>query len=114
MVSTRINIKKSEVKKMLIDIKESSNIIFVRRNNEPQKDPYSFFLEIGIDYEDAINIINNLTINEYKYSLYDMNGKYNYLHVFYKDYNDKTIYIKIGFKSDKTVVISFHEKKFEN
>ena len=114
MVCTRINLKKSEIKKIISDIKDTSNIIFMRRMNEPEKDPYSFFLELGIDYKDALNIIKCLTHNDYQYSLFDMNNKFNYLHIFYKEISDKIAYIKLGFKKDKTVVISFHEKIYEN
>ncbi len=116
MVSTRINLKKHEIKEIISKIKktEKHNFKFISRKEETDKNPYSFFLELNINYNDALEVIKSLTLSDYKYSLFDINSKYGYLHVFYKEILKKTAYIKIGFKNDKTVVISFHEKKYEN
>ena len=116
LVSTRINLKKHEIKEIILKIQktEKSNFIFISRKEETDKNPYSFFLELNINYNDALEVIKSLTLSDYKYSLFDINCKYGYLHVFYKVKLEKTAYIKIGFKNEKTVVISFLEKKYEN
>ena len=107
MVSTRITMSKSDINNLISQIKNT-------RKEEPEKNPYYFFQIVGIDFDDAVNIIKDLTYNEYKYTQYDVKYKFSYMHIFHKQIFNKIAYIKIGFKSDKTVVISFHEKMFEN
>lgn len=115
MVSTRIIYTKSQIKKVLADIYKTKkeDFRFLTRREDFAKDPFCFFNQVGIDYDDAINIIKSLTVEDYKYTQYDMYGKYEYMYIFHKQVLNLIAYIKIGFKSDKTVVISFHEKMFE-
>ena len=116
MVSNRITLSKSKIREVIEKIKGTADndFRFLYRIEEPNKDPYSFFQELEINYKDAVNIIKSLTIEDYKYAQYDIKNKFEYMYIFYKQISSKIAYIKIGFKSDKTVVISFHEKMFEN
>ena len=117
MISNRIELSKSKIKKEVINrISETTdtNLRFLSRIGEPNKDPFAFFNELQIDIKDAVNFIRSLTIEDYQYTQYDVKNKYQYMHIFYKQISTKIAYIKIGFNSDKTIVISFHEKMFEN
>lgn len=115
MISNRINITKAQRKELIEKLHNASNnkIFFIRRDEMTGKDPYTFFAEVGIDYSDAIKIIKNLSFEEYQYALLDSKNQYTEMFVFNKKINDKIAYIKIGFRSDKTVVISFHEKMYD-
>ena len=112
MVSNRINLSKAEIKELINKICNSDRIIFIDRNEDSGKKPALFFAEVGIDYTDAIEIIKNLSYDNYQYTQLDQKNKFVCMHIFYKNISNKIAYIKIGFKSDKTVVISFHEKKY--
>ena len=59
LVSTRINLKKHEIKEIILKIQktEKSNFIFISRKEETEKNPYSFFLELNINYNDALEVI---------------------------------------------------------
>lgn len=112
MVFNRIILNKTQQKELILKLRNTENICFISRDDSTGKNPYSFFLELGIDYSDAVNIVKNLSLTEYQYTQLDSKNKYTYMYVFNKIINGRTAYIKIGFKSDKTIVISFHEKMF--
>lgn len=113
-MQNRIIINKKEIQEVINKIRDSKNIIFIPRNDESGKNPFSFFSEIGIDFTDAINIIKGLSYKDYQYTLLDSKNKFTFMYVFNKSIRNVKSYIKIGFKSDKTVVISFHKKMFED
>lgn len=112
-MSNRINLSKAEIKEVIDKISNSDKIIFVDRKEDSGKKPALFFAEIGIDFTDAIKIVKNLSYDNYQYTQLDQKNKFVYMHIFYKEISNKIAYIKIGFKVDKTVVISFHEKKYD-
>ncbi len=109
MVS-KIIINKKELQIVIKKIREYSEIRFLKRINEPEKDPFRFMQELNIDASDAEKIIRDLTEKEYKYTQLDSKNKFTYMYVFRKIIEGKEAYIKIGFKDDKkTIVISFHK-----
>ena len=116
MISNRIALSKSKIKEVILKIEETAdtNFRFLNRSAALDKDPFYFFQELGIDIKDAVAIIKSLTIEDYQYTQYATKNKYEYMHIFHKQIFNKIAYIKIAFKSDKTIVISFHEKMFEN
>lgn len=105
-MQNRIIINKKEIQEVINKIRDSKNIIFIPRNDESGKNPFSFFSEI--------NIIKGLSYRDYQYTLLDSKNKFTFMYVFNKSIRNVKSYIKIGFKSDKTVVISFHKKMFED
>ena len=76
-------------------------------------DPSLDILEIGIDYSDAQDIIKNLKVENYQYTQYSTKSNFGYMHIFFKEIKNKNAYIKIAFKNDKTIVISFHERIYD-
>ena len=115
MIPNKVNLTKAEIKELIKILNNVNNnqIFLINRKEETGKNPYVFFLEVGINVTDAYEIIKKLSLNDYQYSQLDGQNNFLYMHVFFKNINGKTAYIKIGFKNDKTVVISFHEKKFD-
>ena len=113
MISNRINLSKADIKELINKISTSKDIKVLDRAEETGKKPSLFFVEIGIDFTDAINVVKNLSYKDYQYTQLDFTTKFQRMHIFYKDINDKTEYIKIGFLNEKTIVISFHEKIYD-
>ena len=97
MVS-KIIINKKDLQMVIKKIREYSEIRFLKRINEPEKDPFRFMQELNIDVSDAEKIIRNLNEKEYKYTQLDSKNKFTYMYVFRKIIEGKEAYIKIGFK----------------
>ena len=115
MVSDKINHNKAHMEKVLEKLHNAKRdeIVIKDRDDETGKKPETFFLEVGIDYSEAINIIKNLSYEDYQYTQLDRMKSYVFMYVFNKDVNSKIAYIKIGFVKEKTIVISFHQKMYE-
>ena len=114
MISNKINHNKAYIEKKLEQLHNAENNIIIKdRDEETGKKPENFFLEVGIDYSDAISIIKNLSYEDYQYTQLDKIKSYVFMYVFNKNVNCKIAYIKIGFVKDKTIVISFHEKMYD-
>jgi len=114
-LDNRIQVSKDEIQNILDEIKDKNKkyFLFWPRDMDTQKDPKSYMAEIGIDYDDAIKEIKELTIDNYVECILDTVHNYKYLYIFKKIINDSNTYIKIGFlydmKKGNVYVVSFHE-----
>ena len=86
LISNRINLTKAQQKRLISKLHNANdnNILFIRRDEITGKNPYTFFLEIGIDYTEAVKIIKNLSLEDYQYALLDSKNKYTQMYVFNK------------------------------
>ena len=87
MISDKIKLTNSEIKEIISKIQNSDKIMFIDRKEETGKRPMSFFLEEGIEYKDAIEIIKKLNFNDYQYTQLDKTMKYIYMHIFFQKYS---------------------------
>ena len=114
-MDNKINLPKSEIKNILSIIKTKNKKFFrfYSRDIDTLKDPKVYMVELGIDYDDAIEYIKSLTIDDYVECILDKKHNYKYLYVLKKIINNNLIYIKIGFlydiKTGNVDVVSFHK-----
>lgn len=118
-MDNRIKLSNKEINNILDKVKSKNkkHFIFIPRDYDTQKNPREYMAELGIDYNDAIQIIKKLSINNFVECILDKKNNYIYLYVF-KDYiKDNMTYIKIGFlydiKSGDVHVVSFHKDIIE-
>lgn len=114
-MDNRIILSKKEINEILeiIRNKDNKKFIFIDRDIDSGKNPRSFMVELGIDMNDAINIIKSLEIKDYYECLLDRKNEYIYLYVLKKEIEGVLTYIKIGFLHDKKTgnvcIVSFHK-----
>lgn len=114
-MDNRIKLSKNDINELLDIIKSKNNksIIFIPRDYDTSKNPREFMVKLGIDYNDAIECIKDLTIDNYIECILDTKKDYKYLYVFKTFISDTKTYIKIGFfldmKDGLVHVVSFHE-----
>ena len=114
-MNNRITISKEKINEIMeiIRNKDKKHFIFIPRDIDTNKNPREYMVELEIDYNDAINYIKNLTIDDFIECILDKEKNYVYLYVFKKDINGNLTYIKIGFlydiKSGNVYVVSFHK-----
>lgn len=113
-MNNRIEVSDNEIINILdiIKNKDKKRFIIEPRDFDNDKNPKEFMIELGIDYNDVINIIKSLTIDNYVECILDSKRNFKYLYVFKDDIEDINAYIKIGFlydtKSGDVHVVSFH------
>ncbi len=114
-LNNRITISKEKINEIMeiIRNKDKKHFIFIPRDIDTNKNPREYMVELEIDYNDAINYIKNLTIDDFIECILDKEKNYVYLYVFKKDIKGNLTYIKIGFlydiKSGNVYVVSFHK-----
>lgn len=105
---------KKEVKDFLDNIRQidKDSFHFIRRNNEPHKDPYLFMSKLEYDVDDVIEIIYNLTCDDYLRCEIDGKNKFLFMYHFIKTIKEYIAYIKLSIvekNNQIAYVISFHE-----
>ena len=114
-MDNRINLTNSEIKNILSIIRDKDNkyFRFYSRDVETLKNPRDYMVELGINFNDAINYIKNLNIDDFVECILDKKNNYKYLYVLKKMINNNMTYIKIGFlydiKTGNVDVVSFHK-----
>ena len=114
-MDNRVKLSDSSINEILniIKGKDNSSLRFMPRDIDSGKNPRSFMVELGLDYNDAINIIKSLTKDDFYECLLDKKNRYVYLYVLKKEIEGVLTYIKVGFiHNDKTGnidVVSFHK-----
>ena len=101
---------KNEISEFLLIVKsyiKNKNYDFITRD---RKNLY----ELGISFDDAINIIEHLQLeNYYQGPEEDRNKKGNLIYTFGYDDNNIQIYIKLTFRQrDDLFIMSFHKAKY--
>lgn len=114
-MDNRIKISKEELQNVLNEIKAKNKkyFRFLSRDIDTEKNPMDYMIEIGIDYDDAVREIKDLTADNYIECILDTKNKFKYLYIFKKIINESNTYIKIGFlydmKKGVVYVVSFHK-----
>ena len=114
-MDNRVKLSSSSINQILeiVKSKDNDHFIFIDRDIESGKNPRCFMIELGIDEDDVINIIKNLTKDNFIECMLDKKNEYVFLYVWKTTIDDVIAYIKIGFLyNDKTgdvFVVSFHE-----
>ena len=84
-----------------------------RHDPNDWKDPVNCWRRLGITYDDAIEIVEGLTIEEYietKPCDNPHGGKL--MHIFNHSHEGRELFIKISWKGDsRMITLSFHEMK---
>ncbi len=101
----------------IIKKKDNKDFIFLKRPLDKEKDPHNFMNKLGINVDDAIEIIKNLSIEDFKEIIPDTKNDYMFLYVFNTMIKTSRGYIKIGFRyndlTGKVFVVSFHESNID-
>lgn len=106
------NVKIKNVLKV-ISKKETNEFKLIKRPRDKIKDPNNFMVELGIDFNDVVKIIKELTISDFVEIILDVERDYGLLYVFEKKIESINSYIKIGFNyndlTNEVTIISFHK-----
>lgn len=114
-MDNRIKISKKELLELIsiIRSKNKKKFIFLPRDFDTSKNPREYMVELGIDFNDAIEEIKKLSIENYCECICDTKNNFEYLYVFKKEIVSCMTYIKIGFlydiKSGNVIIVSFHK-----
>ena len=114
-MDNRIKLSDSGINEILDLLKSKDNkyFRFMPRDMDSDKNPRVFMAELGLDYDDVINILKNLTKEDFYECLLDRKNNYIYLYVYKKEIEGVLTYIKIGFlyniKTGNVDVVSFHK-----
>ena len=96
---------------------ENSFYLNYKFAKDPKYSNMTAMAELEFDIMDIINLISELTIQDYSHTLIDNDERYDgeMLHIFGKTINEKLLYIKLKIRKNKKIVvcISFHFAEYE-
>lgn len=99
----------SRIDKIRTILKSNGTLIISKRKDEA-KDFRNTFSKVSFTIDDVRDVIINLTIADYVYSIYDTQNNRGYSLVIIKEINTLIIYIKIlEVDGRKIICYSFHE-----